>query len=135
MRRFFQDYEMGGLDKLFQDIEKDESQIARENNRLYKMSEDTLPINDFDDDDLHIEGHQEEMKSSKWEQQQDGVKGAFLAHLKLHIERRTKAIEMQVEAARMEAANAAGVEHSQEMQQIALKNKPAEESETSGGSE
>lgn len=119
MRRFFQDYEMGGLDRLFQDLEKDESQITRENRRLYEG--ETFGINDFDDDDLHIEGHEEEMKTAKWEKQPVEIKGAFLAHWKLHKERRIKAVNEQVQAAQGEARQAAFNEQEHDLKQIMAK--------------
>lgn len=106
MRKFFQDFELGGLDKLFQDIERDEDQITRENRIMYKMSaanEESLTINDFDNDDLHIEGHQDEMKTAKWEKLGPDEKGIFMAHLKEHMKRKQAAVEMQAQTLANEA--------------------------------
>jgi hypothetical protein len=130
MRKFFQDYEMGGLDKLFQDLENDESQITRENRRLYQ-GEDVLP-NDFDDDDLHIEGHEEEMKTSKWEQQDENVKGKFLAHWRLHKERRVSAVQNQMQTIAQEQQQMAGQEHQHEEQLEQIKQSPEEEEQPEG---
>jgi hypothetical protein len=119
MRKFFQDYEMGGLDKLFQDLENDEGQITRENRRLYNG--EMFGINDFDDDDLHIEGHEEEMKSAKWEQKDPETQGRFLAHWKMHKERRTQMVEQQVASMGHEQQQQQEAQQHQDLEQILAK--------------
>lgn len=125
MRKFFQDYEMGGLDKLFQDLENDEAQIQRENRRLFNG--EMFTINDFDDDDLHIEGHEEEMKTSKWEQQSDEVKGVFLAHWRLHKERKISAVQTQMKTIAQEQQSLAGQEQQHETNLEEIKQEPGAE--------
>lgn len=123
MRKFFKDYELGGLDKLFQDIENDESQIVREHRHMYAMKDnaETLPINIQDDDDIHIEGHKEEMKTAKYEKEDNIVKAAFIAHLKLHMQRKQMAVEGQVRAQQMEAIAGAESQRSREQEEDAVK--------------
>jgi hypothetical protein len=115
MRKFFEDYEMGGLEKLFQDIENDESQVVRENRKLYDGEQ--LQINIQDDDDIHIEGHTDEMKTAKYENSDINVKGNFIAHLTLHKERRMKAVEAQVNQASQESAQKEADEARQQLEQ------------------
>lgn len=111
MRQFFKDYEMGGLEKLFSDIENDETQITRENRKLYNG--EMFPPNEWDNDELHIEGHQEEMKTSKFEGQSPQVQGGFVAHVKLHKEKQLAAVNARVESMKAEQMQAA---QSQEVQ-------------------
>jgi hypothetical protein len=130
MRKFFQDYEMGGLDKLFQDLENDESQIQRENRKLYNG--EMFTINDFDDDDLHIEGHEEEMKSAKWEQQDEKIKGVFLAHWRLHKERKVSAVQNQMRTIAQEQQQLAGQEQQHEQHLEQIKQQPEENEQPEG---
>jgi hypothetical protein len=105
MRQFFKDYEMGGLEKLFSDIENDETQITRENRKMYNG--EMFPPNEFDNDELHIEGHQEEMKTSKWEGQDPKIQGIYIAHLKLHKEKQLAAVNAKVKTMQEEQMKAA----------------------------
>lgn len=111
MRQFFKDYELGGLEKLFSDIENDETQITRENRKMYNG--EMFPPNEWDNDELHIEGHQEEMKTSKFESQDPQIKGIFVAHLKLHKEKQIAAVNKQVQTMREEQAGAAQAQEAQ----------------------
>lgn len=111
MRQFFKDYEMGGLEKLFSDIENDETQITRENRMMYNG--EMFPPNEFDNDELHIEGHQEEMKTSKWWNQSSQIKGIYIAHVKLHKEKQLAAVNAQVETMKREQMEAAGAQEQQ----------------------
>lgn len=127
MRRFFKDYQMGGLDRLFQDLENDEAQITREHRRLYK-GEDLL-INMQDNDDLHIESHEEEMKSAKFEKAPDEIKAKFHAHLVLHKEERMKAVEAQVQTMQQEQIGQAQSEQNQAMMLEAMKQQGGQNGE------
>jgi hypothetical protein len=72
-----------------------ELQINREHRIM--LGGTAIMINDYDDDDLHIAGHEELMKSARFERQDDQVKQIILAHWGTHKERRMKAIEKQLE--------------------------------------
>lgn len=123
MRKFFKDYELGGLERLFQDIENDESQVAREHRHLYAMSKrtETLPINIQDDDDLHIEAHKDEMKTAKFEKQNINVQAAFNAHLKEHMKRKQEAVNAQIMAGREEQEAQMNAQLSREQEEDAVK--------------
>lgn len=125
MRSFFRDFEMGGLDKLFADLEEDESQIMRENRRMYNG--ESFPINEQDNNDMHIEGHYREMKTSKYEKSDNDIKGRFVAHVKEHMARKMGAVDAQIEAQQKEAGGAAQAQSQQKLEEIALKNKPKEQ--------
>lgn len=125
MKTFFKDFELGDIDKLFADLEKDDQQIQRENRRMYNG--ESFPVHQWDNNDMHIEGHEEEMKSSKFEKADTEVQGRFLAHLNEHLKKRSGAINAQLEAQQQEAAQAAGGESEQKLKEIELKNQPKEQ--------
>lgn len=64
MRKAFRDMEVGGLEVLFADLTEGLRQVKRENRMMYRGQ--GLPINSFDDDELHIAEHEEEMRSSRY---------------------------------------------------------------------
>lgn len=128
MRSFFKDFGAGAIDKLFSDLEEDEGQITRENRRMYNG--ETFPINMQDNNDMHIEGHEREMKTARYEKSDNENKGRFLAHLKEHQAKRMGAIQAQMEAQQHEAAEAAASEDRQKLMEQGLKNKPTEEKNT-----
>lgn len=94
IRRFFKDYEMGGIDKLFADISPDEQQIVRENRKL--MMGTAIDINSWDDDEFHIAAHEEEQKTKRYENIDDIAKQVYELHVKAHRERRTEMINAQL---------------------------------------
>lgn len=118
MRRFFEDYEMGGLEKLFQDLENDETQVTRENRKLY--NDEMVTINIQDNDDIHIESHEDEMKTAKYEKSSDTVKGKFIAHLMLHKQRRVKAVNEQMASYGQEQAQREAEEQEKKAQLLQL---------------
>jgi hypothetical protein len=85
LRRVLQEYEVGGLEKFFSSIGEDERQIARENQRL--ASGIAVPINDFDDDDLHIAGHNAFRKGAAYDELQPGARRIVDAHCDAHLQR------------------------------------------------
>jgi hypothetical protein len=113
MRRVLRDMEIGGLDHLIASVSKDETQIQDENRRLLTgegLDEPQpvfnpdgtpivgpdgrplfagMPVNSFDDDEGHIEGHEEMCKSPVWRELMRLPNGALiqqgiLAHIELH---------------------------------------------------
>lgn len=88
LRKFFQQYEVGGLESLLGDLDRDEQQMNREHRRLY--AGDQLEPNELVDNHLnHIAGHREEMKSTRYEEacrQDSTLKARFEAHLKRHLD-------------------------------------------------
>lgn len=83
LRKFFQEYEVGGLERLFADIDVDENQVNREN-RVMSMGQN-LNINaSYDNHGFHIDGHNEFRKSARFEALPEQVKMIFEAHVQQH---------------------------------------------------
>lgn len=94
LRKFFRDYDLGNLDRLFEDLETDQLQVNRENREMYQGT--ALMINDYDNDDIHIAGHEDEMKTTRFQNAPDNIKQIFMLHWQTHKERRISAINAQV---------------------------------------
>lgn len=101
LRRFFRGYEVGGLEALFADVGQDERQINRENRLLSRGEE--VPLNSFDNDELHIEGHEEFQKSSRYAQLDPAGQQTFEAHVAEHRERFIEAQDAAAKAANPDA--------------------------------
>jgi hypothetical protein len=82
IRKFFADFEVGGLERLFADIAEDDRQVTRENRRL--MRAEQLPINSYDDHAFHIAGHTERQKTAVYERSTPEAMAAMEAHIMLH---------------------------------------------------
>jgi hypothetical protein len=96
MRKAFRDMEVGGLEVLFADLTEGLRQCKRENRYLYQGMQ--LPINSFDDDDLHISEHEEEMRSSRYFRmmiENPQAAEIFEQHVMLHRDRRAQAQEQE----------------------------------------
>lgn len=98
LRQVMQEYEIGGLEKFFATIGADERQVARENQRLAAGM--VLPINEFDDDDVHLAGHNTFRKGAAYDELPDTAKLVLAEHCAAH-EQRIKARAMQAAAASM----------------------------------
>jgi hypothetical protein len=82
LRKFFQEYEVGGLERLFADIDVDEKQVNREN-RIMSQGNDP-GVNDYDNHGFHIEGHNEFRKSARFEAMPPQIKVIFEQHVQQH---------------------------------------------------
>jgi hypothetical protein len=96
IRKFLRDYEVGGLDKLFANITQDEQQLVRENRILLRG--EAIDINPWDDDNFHIEAHEEVQKSSRFFKAAPEAQAIFQAHVDAHRERRAQIVEAQAMA-------------------------------------
>lgn len=96
LRKFFKDYEVGGLEKLFTEIEGDELQVKRENNQLWNGT--AVNINDFDDDDFHIAAHNEKRKMRQYLLLDDPTRQIIDTHVNAHMERRKQLVDTQLAA-------------------------------------
>lgn len=85
MRQVLQEYEIGGLEKFFSTIGDDERQIARENQRLSNGQQ--VPVNDFDDDDMHVAGHNAFRKSAAYDELPGNLKAVVDEHVNFHLAR------------------------------------------------
>jgi len=82
LARFLKDWDVGGLERLVDELSEDEQQVNRENQRLGKG--EMLPINSYDDDAAHISGHQDFMKTASYDQLNPMAKQAFETHVAAH---------------------------------------------------
>ncbi len=87
MRRAFEAYDVGGLDRLFADLGEDERQIQRENMKMTNGV--VVEINSYDNDAAHIDGHEQFQKSAAYDRLDDSVKAIFEAHVDAHRQRLT----------------------------------------------
>lgn len=106
MRQVLQEYEVGGLEKFFATIGEDERQVARENLRLAAGT--PLEINSFDDDEIHIAGHQSFQKSGSWDDVPPPVQAQFEEHVQAHIQRHSQAQQQQAQEQIAQPAAQAG---------------------------
>lgn len=95
LRKFFKDYEVGGLERLFDSISQDEQQIQRENRLLSQGT--AVNINAFDNDEVHVAGHDEFRKTGRYGRLPGPVKGLVDAHVLAHQERMAQKTNLQVE--------------------------------------
>ena len=85
LARFLKDWDVGGLERLVDELSEDEQQVNRENQRLGKG--EPLPINSFDDDGAHISGHQDFMKTASYDSLSPMAKQVFEQHVAMHQQR------------------------------------------------
>jgi hypothetical protein len=95
LAQFLKDWEVGGADRLIEDYTIDERQVDRENVRM--MQNIPLPINDYDNDQAHIDGHQEFQKSDKYIQLPPSEQQIFTAHVAAHKQRMAQAQAAQMQ--------------------------------------
>ena len=89
LRKFLKDYEVGGLDRLFEGFSEDAKQVNRENRQL--LQGNPVGINSFDNHEFHIAEHTEFQKTSRYDGLDDQLKMIFDAHVAAH---RTSMVEM-----------------------------------------
>jgi hypothetical protein len=74
LRRVLRDFEVGGLENMLADIQRDERQVNDENRRL--AAGEQFDINAFDNDLIHIAGHEDFQKSPRYSRLDDRAKRA-----------------------------------------------------------
>jgi hypothetical protein len=82
LRRFFMDYGVGGLDRLTNEIDADEKQVAREHQK-FQAGLTFLP-NEWDAHELHIEAHNEFRKTTTFERLPPQTQQAIAQHVLAH---------------------------------------------------
>lgn len=111
MRKAFRDMEVGGLEVLFADLTEGLRQCKREQRFMYRGMK--IPINSFDDDNLHIQEHEEEMRSSKYFKlmYEDPATAQILEdHVMLHRQRQADAQKAQQDQELQMAQAQAGIQ-------------------------
>jgi hypothetical protein len=114
LRRFFKDYEVGALDRLFGTLSTTEQQIQRENRQMSQGI--AVEINDYDEAQDHIDGHEEFQRTARFQQLEPQAKQAVQLHVNAHREKIVNQINAQVEGQRAEQMAAAQGAHQQELQ-------------------
>lgn len=95
LAKFLKDMEVGGVERLIAQYTEDETQINRENMEL--SNGQALPINNYDNDESHLEGHQQYQKSAAYQKLQPMLQGMFEKHVQLHRDRLIQAQQQQME--------------------------------------
>jgi len=108
LRKFLKDYEVGGLERVFEGLSEDERQINREHRMLINGEE--VPINDFDDDAVHIAGHTDFQKSARYAALNPDQQACFVMHVADHRERQQGIVNAQLQA---QAADAQAAQQQQ----------------------
>ena len=95
LAQLIQDFDIGGIDRLIEQWTKDEQQINDEN---LKLSQGTpLNINDYDDDQEHVDGHTDFQKGAKYRGLPQQVQQIFDQHVGLHRQRLAQMAQQQLE--------------------------------------
>jgi hypothetical protein len=111
MARVFRDYEVGDLDQLFGTVGASDQQIQRENHFLSEGQ--ALPINAYDEDETHVEGHEEFQRTAAYQKLSPEVQQTFELHVNAHRERIVQHVNNQI-AAQARSQQGAQLAQSQE---------------------
>jgi hypothetical protein len=115
LRRFFKDYEVGALDRLFGTLSTTEQQIQRENRRL-AMGE-AMNVNPFDEDAEHIDGHEEFQRTARYQQLPPEIQHLIQVHVDAHRQSLVEETNMQVAAQGQEQAAQLQTQQEMELEQ------------------
>lgn len=85
LAKYFRDMQVGGFEHFIDEASIDELQVRSENRRM--AHGEPVEINDFDDDEAHIEGHEAAMKQPAYQRLPPERKMLFEQHLAAHRER------------------------------------------------
>lgn len=130
LRKFLKDYEIGGLDRLFEGMTEDAHQVNRENRMLLEGVDPG--INTFDDHEFHLAEHTEFQKTSRYYGLPDQIKEGFDNHVTNHRMYMMKKVENQMETQSQEQQ--AGMEQEAGMEQQTEMVKAAAQAEAQGES-
>lgn len=90
-RKILGEYQIGGLDQFFANQSRDSRQVQEENRRMSLADAQELPINSFDNDEAHIEEHEDFMKTSHYGMLDDANKQILEDHVEQHRNRYSQA--------------------------------------------
>jgi hypothetical protein len=85
LRRVLRDFEVGGLENMLADVQRDERQVNEENRQLAAGVQ--LQINSYDNDMIHIAGHEDFQKTARYARLPDPVKAVAEEHVNAHRQR------------------------------------------------
>lgn len=97
LAQFLEDSEFGGAERLVEDFTRDEMQVNRENVQM--QQEIPLEINDYDDDQIHVDEHQDQQKDQSYQQWPPQAQQIMEAHVAAHKQRlaQQQAAQQQLE--------------------------------------
>ena len=121
MRRFLKDYEVGGLDRLFEGISEDAKQCNREHRILIEGTINPLPINTFDNHEFHIAEHTEFQKTHRYWRLPPDAQQRFNSHVMAHRAYMVQMVDGQVEQQSADATATAEQQASLEQQTNTMK--------------
>lgn len=87
LRRIVSQFEVGGLEQFFANQERDTRQVQEENRKLSLIPVQPLDINSFDNDETHIEEHEDFQKTARYQMLPPENKQAFEEHVAAHRDR------------------------------------------------
>jgi hypothetical protein len=93
LRRVLRDFEVGGLENMFADTQRDERQVNEENRQLAAGNQ--LEINAYDNDLIHIAGHEDFQKTARYARLPDPAKATTERHVGAH---RARVAQKQLDA-------------------------------------
>ena len=98
LAQFLEDNNLGAYSKLIEDYTVTETQCNREN--VVMARGQALPINDYDDDQGHVDNHQDFQRGSRYQQLPPEIQRIFGLHVAAHRERLAQAQQqaMQLQA-------------------------------------
>ena len=126
MRKFLKDYEVGGLDRLFEGFTEDAKQVNRENRQLIEGIT-LVPINVFDNHDFHIAEHTEFQKSNRYYYLPPDAKARFEQHVNEHRQYQVQMVNTQLEQTSQEQE--AGLQEQAQLEQQTAITKEAAKAE------
>lgn len=106
LAQFLKDWEVGGAERLISEYTLDESQAERENALMAQNV--PVNINDFDNDQAHIDAHQDHQKSQRYTQYPPQIQAHFELHVQAHKARmaQQQQAQMQMEQAQQNPGQA-----------------------------
>ena len=104
LRKFLKDYEVGGLERIFEGVSQDAKQVTMEHRQLRNGV--PLRINSYDNHEFHIAEHTEEQKTARYASYPPEIKQLFDQHVMMHREHQVKMAEMQAQQQAQQAQQA-----------------------------
>jgi hypothetical protein len=122
LAQFLQDSQIGGAERLVEDYTRTEQQVNRENVKLGQGV--PVPINDYDEDQDHIDGHQDFQRTPAYDNLPPQIKQLFAQHVSAHRQRlaaqQTQQLQTQLQLSGMVPANMtpAALQDEQQLSQL-----------------
>jgi hypothetical protein len=82
LRKALQAYDVGGLEILVSDLDKDQAKVQRENNSL--MQGQQVQVRDFDNHEYEIEAHNDFRKGAEYSQLNPAIQQVVDEHVRMH---------------------------------------------------